>query len=340
MKQHDDALAFSSIVLEMRDPYTFGHSERVTKIALFLALELGLDVEERENILKASLLHDIGKIALPDYLLLKPGPLTPDEWDAMKKHPVIGERMLLAIKGALSYAKLVRHHHERWDGEGYPDGLKGEEIPLGARIIAIADGLDAMSSLRPYRDRLSIERIREELRRARALQWDPKLADIAREKLVDIFSQITWESELFPLVEDIESIRRNLSRLPLLARAMAKLPRFFPQMQSIEEAINQMIKVIREEMHEPVNIWLLKNGDKIWGEEELPAGYWQIPKFRTIPVRGPYRIVVELPEEWADEINLVYYSLVSLIAEKLESGLILKELYECRTDLQDIKDKL
>jgi putative nucleotidyltransferase with HDIG domain len=141
--------------LEAKDPYTRGHSERVAGVGRLIALELGLDADEVAAVAEAGLLHDIGKIGVPEGMLQKPGPLTAEEWQAMRRHPVVGAQIIAPFEVFARSAPLIRHHHERWDGSGYPDGLAGPAIPLGARIVAVADVFDALTSGRPYRTALA-----------------------------------------------------------------------------------------------------------------------------------------------------------------------------------------
>jgi len=164
--------------LDTRDTETEGHSERVAAYTMLIAHQLDLPEEELPHIERGALLHDIGKIGVPDHILYKPGPLTPDEWEIMKQHPVIGYRMCMKVEMLRPAAPIVLHHHERWDGKGYPHGLSGEEIPLGARIFAIADTLDAMTSDRPYRKALSFAQAREEIERCAGTQFDPELVRV------------------------------------------------------------------------------------------------------------------------------------------------------------------
>ncbi len=164
--------------LDTRDTETEGHSERVAGYTMLIAYQLGLPDEELPHIERGALLHDIGKIGVPDHILYKPGPLTPDEWEIMKQHPVIGYKMCMKVEMLRPAAPIVLHHHERWDGKGYPYGLSGEEIPLGARIFAIADTLDAMTSDRPYRKALSFAQAREEIERCAGSQFDPELVRV------------------------------------------------------------------------------------------------------------------------------------------------------------------
>ncbi len=164
--------------LDTRDTETEGHSERVAAYTMLIAQQLNLSQEELQHIERGALLHDIGKIGVPDHILYKPGPLTPDEWEIMKQHPVIGYKMCMKVEMLRPAAPIVLHHHERWDGKGYPHSLSGEEIPLGARIFAIADTLDAMTSDRPYRKALSFAQAREEIERCAGSQFDPELVRV------------------------------------------------------------------------------------------------------------------------------------------------------------------
>jgi HD-GYP domain-containing protein (c-di-GMP phosphodiesterase class II) len=137
--------------LEAKDPYTRGHSDRVARWSRRLGAAVGLDGHTIETISQAGLLHDIGKIGIPESVLLKPGTLGPDDWDVMRRHPLIGAQIVSPFDFFAGGAAVIRHHHERWDGSGYPDGLAGEAIPLGARIVAVADVFDALTSERAYR---------------------------------------------------------------------------------------------------------------------------------------------------------------------------------------------
>lgn len=162
-----------AVALLERDRYTGEHSEAVIEMSAGVARNLGLGREEVERVRSAALLHDIGKVAIPDDILHKPGPLTDEEWRLMKEHPVIGERILRVVPGLGTIARIVRHEHERWDGGGYPDGLAGEEIPLGSRIIIAADTYHAITSVRPYRAARSHGEAVEELTRCAGAQFDP-----------------------------------------------------------------------------------------------------------------------------------------------------------------------
>jgi diguanylate cyclase (GGDEF)-like protein/putative nucleotidyltransferase with HDIG domain len=161
--------------LQERDRYTGDHSESVVDVAGRVAEGLAVAPAELERIRTAALLHDIGKVGVPDEILHKPGPLDDREWEVMREHPAIGERILRAIPGMGQVAKIVRHEHERWDGGGYPDGLSGDEIPLGSRIILACDAYHAMTSNRPYREAMSHTDAVAELTRHAGSQFDPEV---------------------------------------------------------------------------------------------------------------------------------------------------------------------
>ena len=167
-----------SNALDTKDSYTNGHSLRVTLYSMILAKELNLDDAYMEDIEIAGLLHDIGKIAMPKSILCKNGKLTDEEFLVMKSHPVRGEKIVINIKKLQIISEWVKAHHEKWDGTGYPDGLKGTQIPLPGRIIALADTYDAMTSTRPYRTALSHEVAISEIKRCSGTQFDPELAEL------------------------------------------------------------------------------------------------------------------------------------------------------------------
>jgi putative nucleotidyltransferase with HDIG domain len=163
--------------IDAKDPNTSGHSERVARIAVRLAEELGIPAQKRSDLYLAGLLHDIGKIGIDDLVLKKTGPLTPEEYRRIQAHVEIGVTILKDLKKLSHILPGVRHHHESLDGSGYPDRLSGDDIPLEARILAVADSFDAMSSNRPYRKRLSPVQINDVLHKGRGVQWDPKVVD-------------------------------------------------------------------------------------------------------------------------------------------------------------------
>ena len=163
--------------VDLRDSYTGGHSRRVTDYSAQLLQQLGLHGLEVDLILSAARVHDIGKIGIPDSVLQKPGPLTPEERTIMESHSARGAELLERYPDFSRGMAIVRHHHESWDGTGYPDGLKGETIPFGARVIAVADTFDAMTSDRPYRKGMPVEKAVAILHQGRGQQWEASLVD-------------------------------------------------------------------------------------------------------------------------------------------------------------------
>jgi putative nucleotidyltransferase with HDIG domain len=168
------AMESLSATVDARDAYTAGHSRRVQQLALAIGRELDLSEPELDLLGHAALFHDIGKLAVPDEVLLKPGSLTPDEWVVMKRHAEEGARIIERLGFLQDAVPAIRHHHERWDGSGYPDGLRGEEIPLGARIIHVADAVDSMVTTRIYRAARPPAEVMAELRRGTGTQFCPR----------------------------------------------------------------------------------------------------------------------------------------------------------------------
>lgn len=164
--------------IDAKDKYTNGHSSRVAKYSKIIAEKIGMDEEMQDNIFYIALLHDVGKIGIPDQIINKPDRLTDEEYEIIKKHPVIGYDILKEIEELPGIATGARSHHERYDGKGYPDGLTGEDIPEIARIIAVADAYDAMTSNRSYRKLLEQSKVRDEIEKGKEKQFDPKFADV------------------------------------------------------------------------------------------------------------------------------------------------------------------
>ncbi len=164
--------------LDAKDRYTYGHSERVTEIAVILGEEMGLAEGDLEDLRVAGLVHDIGKMGISEEVLNKKGRLTDEEFEQVRKHPALGEQILRPVIQSERVLSFVRHHHERFDGRGYPDGLAGEEIPFGARLLAVADAYDAMTSDRLYRMAMSADEARQQLRENRGGQFDPEIVDV------------------------------------------------------------------------------------------------------------------------------------------------------------------
>lgn len=184
LKHLNDSLENTESVLfvlaetvEAKDPYTEGHLSRMAGYASELARHIGLPHEMETALKYAGILHDIGKIGISEGILAKPGPLTKEEFETMKEHVLFGERIIKPLRFAYLVAPAVRGHHEKWDGSGYPDGLKGENIPIGARILSIVDAYDAMTTDRPYRRALPREKAIQTLREGKATQWDANLVE-------------------------------------------------------------------------------------------------------------------------------------------------------------------
>ncbi|MDQ7093756.1 HD-GYP domain-containing protein [Desulfosporosinus sp. PR] len=180
--QFHDIIECLAAALEAKDLYTSGHSSRVGDMSFDLGRFMGLKGSELEDLHIAAHLHDIGKMGIAESILNKSGKLLPHEWEQIKKHPEIGYNILSKSKRLLKIAEIVLHHHERWDGSGYPYGLKGDKIPLGSRIIGVADSVDAITSARPYRKAMSWEKCWEEVLLNKGIQFDPMAVEAA-EKL-------------------------------------------------------------------------------------------------------------------------------------------------------------
>ncbi len=171
--------------LEANDEYTSSHTRSITDMALKVAGELGFDAPALKRVELGALFHDIGKIGVPTSILLKPGPLTPEERKIIELHPELGERILEPIDRLSEVRGIVRSCHERWDGDGYPDGKAGDEIPIESRIIFVCDAFHAMTTDRPYRKRLGVEEACRRLREGAGTQFDPAV--------VDVFLSLSWE---------------------------------------------------------------------------------------------------------------------------------------------------
>ncbi len=197
MQRSDDAAVTGSMMsaaralasaLELKDTYTGGHAERVTSMAINLArAALDADALPSEELEAAFLLHDVGKIGIPESILTKPGSLSDTERRVLDTHPILGERIVAPLGLPIVVRQVIRHHHERWDGAGYPDGLAGNSIPAAARIFSIADSIDAMTSIRPYRAPVTFDEAVQEVIDHAGMQFDPNLCFLAR----DVFLKTT-----------------------------------------------------------------------------------------------------------------------------------------------------
>ena len=184
-----------SNAVEARDPYTGKHAERVAAYGIEIARSLGLSRPDAPEMELGFLLHDIGKIAVPDAILYKPGALTSEERQLMARHPTAGAEILDGIDFLQEALQVVQSHHERWDGTGYPDGLKGEEIPVAARVFAVADVFDALTTDRPYRPALPLAEARQMIVRASGTQFDPRVVTAFESIDDDTFMRITKDIE-------------------------------------------------------------------------------------------------------------------------------------------------
>jgi putative nucleotidyltransferase with HDIG domain len=193
-RNYGDTLRVLGAAIDLRDSPTAGHSHRVALYSLKIAAELGLSEQELKTLSIGASLHDIGKLAIPDSILLKPGALSEQEWHIMRSHVQIGYDLVKEIPFLAEAAEIVLAHHERSDGTGYPRGLKGVEIPVGAKIFAVADTVDAMTSDRPYRSALSFGEAYEEIRRWSGIRYDPQVCDSFLRIPVEVWEAIRIEN--------------------------------------------------------------------------------------------------------------------------------------------------
>jgi diguanylate cyclase (GGDEF)-like protein/putative nucleotidyltransferase with HDIG domain len=175
-----------ALAIDAKDHTTHAHLHRVRTYAIEIARDMSLSDEEMDALRAAALLHDIGKLAVPDHIINKPGRLTPEEFEKMKIHPIVGSEILEKVAFPYPVAPIVRSHHERWNGEGYPDGLKGEEIPIGARILAVVDCLDALASDRQYRKALPLEEAMRKVAHESGKSFDPKVIDVLQRRYLEL----------------------------------------------------------------------------------------------------------------------------------------------------------
>src|ERR1700751_1031953 len=175
-----------ALAIEAKDATTGEHLQRVRIYAMELAKELGLTEDEKEALQAASVLHDIGKLAVPEHIISKPGKLTPEEFEKMKIHPIVGAEILEQVEFPYPVVPIVRSHHEKWDGSGYPNGLKGEEIPIGARILAAVDCLDALASDRQYRRALPLDEAMARVVADAGKGFDPRVVGVLQRRYIEL----------------------------------------------------------------------------------------------------------------------------------------------------------
>lgn len=215
LKAHTDELDRAESVLfalarsiEGKDPYTQDHCERLSAYASALGAKLGLNEEQMIALRRAGIVHDIGKVAVPDAILLKPGRLNEEEWRVMREHPAVGERICAPLKSFRTVLPIIRHHHEKLDGSGYPDGLKGEHIPLTARVLQVVDVFDALTTARPYKAALSREEalatMRDEVARG---WWDQRIFGVFTELILCANGTGNPQFPLYQTKRTIDSIR-------------------------------------------------------------------------------------------------------------------------------------
>lgn len=200
-------------IIDTYDIYTYGHSAQVAVYVGVLAERMNLPEKERSMLVKAALVHDIGKIGIQDSITSKKGPLTPEELAIMHRHPILSADIIRRMKGLQELVPLVRHHHERWDGSGYPAGLAGEEIPVGARVLALADAIDAMCSDRPYHPTMNLEQVREEVNRCSGTHFDPEVVAafnlVVKEKGMEFFKNTAANVDKTLLPDDLRGLGQH-----------------------------------------------------------------------------------------------------------------------------------
>lgn len=278
--------------IDAKDAYTKGHSERVAEFAAMIAQELGWDKERIRELYNMALLHDIGKIGIPDSILNKPGRLSNSEFGIIKQHTVTGGFILEGINNLKDAQLVAKYHHERYDGTGYPDGLKGEQIPMAARVIAVADAFDAMTSNRVYRKKLQWDYVMEELRRGKGTQFDPKA--------VTAFIQILEREPQFQDEKEAQQKEGFAERL---------MPEILNRQQNMEHL---------KETHDPVSK-LYKNSYGIKLIENLPASEeWSycmvdIEHFKKLNlvygrIQGDYvlQLMAEVIQKYLSEDEIAY----------------------------------
>lgn len=211
---HNSTLENLMTALDLRDVETFSHSQTVAKYSLRLASLLGIkDKVTINNIKKGALLHDIGKIAIPDSILKKPGVLSPPEWEKIKRHPTLGYGLIKEIKLVKEVGNIILFHHERYDGKGYPKQLKNKKIPSEARIFALADALDAITSHRPYREERTFSYAKKEIQKHSGTQFDPKIVEAFCSFPLKNWEEIRFQTtKIMPFFEDMMQVSQRKNR--------------------------------------------------------------------------------------------------------------------------------
>lgn len=248
-KVHMSTIAAFAMAIDAKDQVTHGHIRRVQQYTMEVARSLGLSDDKQLKALEAAaLLHDTGKLAVPEYILNKPGPLTPAEFEKMKDHAAVGANILKSIDFPYPVAPIVRHHHESWDGRGYPDGLKGQEIPLGARILSVVDCYDALTSDRPYRPRMTRQQAEQILLDRRGVMYDPWVVD-GFIRILDRLEAIDEaEGRNAPHLFDGLAARPALEVISAATaeeREFAELRRELPKAQGIDQAAEVFFRHVR-----------------------------------------------------------------------------------------------
>ena len=193
-KLHLRTIEALALAIDAKDDTTAAHLRRVQVYASEIGKELGLSKLEMQALEAAALLHDIGKLAVPEYIISKPGKLTPDEFEKMKVHPIVGAEILERVNFPYPVVPIVRAHHEKYDGSGYPYGLKGDEIPIGARILSVVDCLDAMASDRQYRKAMPLDEAMQAVEKQAGISYDPKVVAIMKERYQELESKAKAET--------------------------------------------------------------------------------------------------------------------------------------------------
>lgn len=274
-KVHMSTIAAFAMAIDAKDQVTHGHIRRVQQYTMEVARALGVtDDKQLKAIEAAALLHDTGKLAVPEYILNKPGPLTPSEFEKMKEHAAVGANILKSIDFPYPVAPIVRHHHENWDGRGYPDGLKGQEIPLGARILSVVDCYDALTSDRPYRPRMSRQQAEQILLDRRGKMYDPWVVD-GFLKILDRLEAIDEAEGRNRSTTETGTSTTSSPALDVISaataeeREFAELRRELPKAQTLDQAAEVFFRHVRRVIPAAAVVLYLPEGNTT----DLKAAY-------------------------------------------------------------------